>query len=112
MQQFTSVKLEPWQIQPIHNYFLLTAAELGIAGAILLLGFFLWHLAKIGKSLIWQKIDDENVHRLILAVILFTFLVLMLFDHYFYTIHQAQLLLWLILGLIMREIAIVKMKST
>lgn len=30
MQQYASYKLLPWQYQPIHNYFLLAAAELGI----------------------------------------------------------------------------------
>jgi O-antigen ligase len=101
MQQFSSVKLWPWQIQPIHNYFLLAAAELGIMGSLILIWIFLSHL----KSL-WLRIKDKRlrieIHPL-LFTILISFLVLMNFDHYFYTLQQTQLLLWVVLGLIAAE---------
>jgi len=102
MQQFTDQKLEPWQIQPVHNYYLLAAAEIGLVGAGLWIIVLLWHLVKLLRPLIknrqWRT--DESVYRLTLGLILFGFMILMLFDHYFYTINQTQLLLWLILGLI------------
>lgn len=92
MQNFASDKLESWQIQPIHNYFLLSAAELGIPGALILIWIFLQHLL----SLIKQKVGFDSI---ILSAILIAFLVLMFFDHYFYTLIQTQLLLWTMLAL-------------
>lgn len=106
MQQFSPVKLEPWQIQPIHNYYLLAAADIGIVGAGLFVILFLWHLIKLKLQLLKNRrqIDGDYVYKLVLFSILLGFLILMLFDHYFYTIEQTQLLLWLILGLSIREI--------
>jgi O-antigen ligase len=94
MQQYSPVKLWPWQIQPVHNYFLLSAAELGIPFTMLLLYLFLYHLLKLFKNL------NKNVFDLTLFSILISFLVLMQFDHYFYTLQQTQMLLWVILGII------------
>ncbi len=92
--------LKPWQIQPIHNYFLLSAAELGIIGALLLIWVFLSHL----KFIILNLKSNFNSYYLLLTTLLIIFLVLMLFDHYFYTLQQTQMLLWMILGLIAVEI--------
>jgi O-antigen ligase len=107
MQQFSPVTLEPWEIQPIHNYYLLAAAEIGIIGGLLFLIFFLRHLFKLFMLLIKNRrqfSDDNYIYKLTLTAILCGFLLLMLFDHYFYTIVQPQLLLWVILGLMMNEL--------
>ncbi len=102
MEQFSPVKLWPWEIQPIHNYFLLAAADFGLPGAIILLIFIFWHLIKICYSL---KLADKRAgYRWLLFVLLVCVLVLMQFDHYFYTLQQGQLLLWVILGLAAAEI--------
>ena len=104
MQQYSKKHLAPWEIQPIHNYFLLSAAELGIIGALILIWIFLSHL----KGL-WNLLKNQSHFQLFtfhfsLFTILACFLVLMLFDHYFYTLQQTQLLLWLVLGLIAAKI--------
>jgi O-antigen ligase len=97
MQQYAPFKLWPWQIQPIHNYFLLAAAELGIPGALIFIWIFWSHL----KSLILNlKSQRENLFALSMLSILISFLVAMQFDHYFYTLQQTQMLLWVILGII------------
>src|SRR3989344_1482798 len=58
MQQFFDEKLLVWQLQPIHNVFLLIWSEAGIVG----LGLFLWFL-------IYAFLEDEkNVPRGTLAV--------------------------------------------
>lgn len=93
MEQYSNKPLEPWQKQPIHNYFLLSAAELGIPGMLLLIWIFLSHL----KSAYTDFLVTRNP---LLVTILCSFLVLMLFDHYFYTLQQTQLLLWITLGII------------
>jgi len=99
MKQFSPVDLNSWQIQPIHNYFLLSAAELGIPGALILIWIFLFHL----KSLILNLKSRFDSYNLLLTTLLLIFLVLMLFDHYFYTLQQTQILLWMVLGLIAAE---------
>lgn len=99
MEQYSEKRLETWKKQPIHNYFLLSAAELGIPGALILIWIFLWHL----KSLILNLKSKLSPWHLALSAILISFLILMLFDHYFYTLQQTQMLLWVVLGFITAE---------
>lgn len=99
MEQYSKTRLESWQKQPIHNYFLLSAAELGIPGALTLLWIFLSHLWGLIKKI--KKGFSPILYSLI--AILVSALVLMLFDHYFYTLQQTQMLLWISLGIISAE---------
>jgi O-antigen ligase len=108
MQQFSPLQLEPWEVQPIHNYYLLAAAEIGVIGALLFILLFFWHLIELLGQLIKNHrhmAADDYLYKFTLLAVLAGFLVLMLFDHYFYTIEQTQLLLWLILGLCAADIA-------
>ena len=113
MQQYSPIKLWFYQIQPIHNYFLLAGAELGIPGMLILIWIFLSHLRGL-----WLRIKDpprlaigetgkglrmEKTYLLMLFSVLISFFLLMQFDHYFYTLQQTQLLLWLFLALIAAE---------
>jgi O-antigen ligase len=104
MQQYSTIHLDSWQIQPIHNYFLLAATELGIPGALILLWIFLQPLWGLIKKLKSENNNLLTADCLLLTAILCAFLVLMQFDHYFYTLQQTQMLMWLILGLIAAEI--------
>ena len=80
------------QIQPVHNYFILAAAELGVPGMLILIWIFISHA--------WVLIKNYfTAHKMPLASILICFLVLMQFDHYFYTLQQTQMLLWIFLGI-------------
>lgn len=97
MKQYTENELKPWEIQPIHNYYLISWAEWGI-GAILLLFLIIYPLI----TLIRTKKDTWNI---ILVSLGASFLVLFLLDHYFYTIWPTQLLLWLIIGLSLGNIS-------
>lgn len=96
MKQYPETELKPWEVQPIHNYYLISLAEWGI-GATFLLVTLVFPIIALFKSKMttWQAI---------LGAIGVSFLVLFLFDHYFYTIWPTQLLLWLIVGLSLREI--------
>lgn len=69
--------------QPAHNIYLLVLAEGGLAGVIVF-GYLLWRA--------WQQ--GDSLARLLLAAVLF----LGLFDHYFLTLQQGQLILALVLG--------------
>jgi O-antigen ligase len=75
-------------LQPAHNIFLLVAAETGLVGLLI----FLWFLILTCKKLL-----ITNNQLLITA--LSAILALGLFDHYWLTLQQTQLLFAIILGL-------------
>ncbi len=102
MTKYSPVRLLPMQIQPIHNYFLIAATEIGILGAFLLLILFLIHVKQLIVLIINSQVGDRDLMIFLLSVFL-GYLVLMQFDHYFYTLQQTQLLLWIILGMIASE---------
>ncbi len=96
-----------WQIQPIHNYFLISIAELGLAGLVICI-VILYFFYKIFRKTLSSHFDSkQNSDWLIaltsISVIIFT---LFWFDHYFYTIWPSQILLWIFIGLMAKEIKI------
>jgi len=76
-------------LQPVHNIYLLVAAETGIIGLII----FLWFL-----FLTFKKLFNRYIATLLYCYI--AILLLGLFDHYWLTLQQTQLLFAIILGLI------------
>lgn len=78
-------------LQPVHNIFLLVAAETGLTG----LGFFLWFLVTTFKRLSKRK----STIKASLLMVLVSVLSLGFFDHYFCTLQSAQLLFAFLLGL-------------
>ncbi|MBU3956935.1 O-antigen ligase family protein [Patescibacteria group bacterium] len=79
-------------LQPVHNVFLLIAAETGLVGLLI----FLWLLV-----LIYKRLLVTGHWSLIVAVsIIFA---LGLFDHYWLTLQQSQLLLTIVFGLSWRR---------
>lgn len=72
--------LEGWQYQPVHNTYFLITSELGILGLVLFLLFI--------SSLLGRGIgDDINIltYQYIYCIII-SFLVISIFDHYFWDI--------------------------
>lgn len=104
MERYSEKNLEPWEKQPIHNYFLLSASELGIVGFLVLIWIFLSHFFSLFKKILSSKNFKELGKFIFLATVLISFFSLMLFDHYFYTIQQTQMLLWIVLGAIAAQI--------
>ncbi len=104
MEQNAKIKLESWEIQPIHNFYIISIAEWGI-GSFILLSAIIYPIIKL-----YQKVFKQLKTRVIeywdgsLAIIGTIILTLFLFDHYFYTIWPTQLLLALCLGLMYRAI--------
>ncbi len=88
---------EFWLYQPVHNLYLLIAVETGIIGLLAFLIFIGKILIKQIKNLFIKKL---NMIALCLNAILFSFLCLGLIDHYFWTIQQSSLLLWLGLAIL------------
>ena len=79
-------------LQPVHNIYLLVAVEAGLVGWLI----FLWFLI-----LTFKKLLVANRWSLITA--LSVILALGLFDHYWLTLQQTQLLLVVVFGLSWRQ---------
>jgi len=79
--------LSAWLHQPVHNIYLLIASETGLIGLIIFL-FFIFRLLIQAKKI-----------PLYLFLILFSFLFIGLFDHFFWTLQQGQIMFWLVLGI-------------
>ena len=75
-------------LQPVHNIYLLSLSETGIVGFLLFLTAIFLALRSVFKRKIFLA-----------GIVLFEFLFLGLFDHYFFTLQQGQLLTALIFGL-------------
>jgi len=86
--------LTSWAHQPVHNIYLLIASETGLIGLIVFL-MFLFQLFRRGAQRMCCLIIDH-----ILLITGCCFLFIALFDHFFWTLQQGQLMFWLILGLI------------
>ena len=76
--------------QPVHNIFMLTFAESGVFAFAFLLGLLILLARVSGKE------------RFFLTVSLMQLAILGSFDHYVFTIHQTQLLFWIVVGLLLR----------
>lgn len=75
-------------LQPVHNIFLLVLTETGIAGLLLTIYFFF---------LTYKRIEiNKNAE---LYLLFFAIIFLGMFDHYFLTLQQGQIMLSLLLGL-------------
>lgn len=94
-----------WLYQPVHNIYLLIASEVGLVGLALFLLFLYFSYSQIRgpARLNFHKVKTlagETFNSQILVILFFSFLVLGLFDHFFWTLQQGQLMFWILLGLI------------
>jgi hypothetical protein len=87
--------------QPVHNVFLLFVVETGLVGVLLFL-FLIWRFGSTRISIGLTRIKnsknlnpDSYIHIFLYSLIL----VISLFDHYFYTTQQGNLMIGLLLGL-------------
>lgn len=84
-------------LQPVHNIFLLILAETGLVGLIL----FVWLIFSTYKKIMnhESRIKNMSIIHNSYFLILSSVLILGMFDHYFLTLQQGQLLFSFILGL-------------
>ncbi len=80
--------------QPVHNVFMLVAAEIGLPGLL----FFVAFLA----VLLWEKIKGWKINGPGLAL-LAACLVISLVDHWFFSLHFGVFFVWLVLGIVAWE---------
>lgn len=85
-----------WQWEPVHNLYLLVAAEAGWVGLLLFvacMGLLCFLLFRVGAQ------DADFV-----LALLFGILVVGLFDHYLWTLQPGRLMLWCVIGLALGQI--------
>lgn len=81
------------QWQPIHNLYLLVAAETGVAGLAAFLALVL--------AALWGGGWRENLARGIFGIALLSLLLFGLFDHFLWDLHTGRLMLWTTLGIVL-----------
>jgi len=79
---YSVVKLEPWNLQPVHNIFLLILSELGVIGFFSFISIFVY---------LFKRSRLSYVSSLGFLFIVF---VIGQFDHYFISVYQGQFLLF------------------
>ena len=101
--------LESWSYQPVHNVFVLVLSEIGIVGLVLFILVLV--LIKVPRSKIqvprkdqipnskFQKTELCSCWNIISFATFLAMLIIMLFDHYFWTLSFGIYLFWLILAL-------------
>ncbi|MFA5947667.1 MAG: O-antigen ligase family protein [Candidatus Gracilibacteria bacterium] len=93
-QDFFNFKLYPWNLQPVHNVFVLIFNEIGIFGGIIFLSIWIYLISKLFKNRKVLGKDFSFLFSLVLFVI-----IIGLFDHYFWTLYSGEAILWIILGI-------------
>ncbi len=83
------------ELQPVHNAYLLLTAETGLLGLV----FFIFLLRRVFKKM-FNKLPFYQSTHLPTCLSFFSILFLSLFDHYFFTLQQAQILFAVICGYI------------
>ena len=89
-----------WQWQPVHNLYLLIAAEIGIAGLLC----FLIFLGMIGVRIFKNRIIKYGPERALTLALLVGLLSFGLFDHFLWTLQPGRFLLWLSIGLALSQL--------
>jgi len=119
-------KQQAWSYQPVHNVYVLVATELGILGFIIFVLLIIQALRKIWDFKIdynlkllavFKNFEFKEIYHfyknhffwfLGLTAILIVILILMAFDHYFWTMWFGIALWWLCLGLWLKQVGMVK----
>jgi O-antigen ligase len=82
-----------WLLQPVHNIYLLIAAEAGI-GALLAFLFFVAYLLR-------GSCRPGDIATIPLRAGLIAMLIMGFFDHFLFTVGQGILLFWFLIGIVM-----------
>lgn len=85
---------QSWEYQPVHNVFLLIWAEIGIFG---LLGFLVFLISIVYYL---QKISKRDEGSAYLFSIICAIVIMMVFDHFWWSFHFGVILFFFILGVI------------
>lgn len=89
-KKINPTNLAEWNIQPVHNLYLLILSEIGLIGFLLIFAFIVRNAIPINLS----------TRNEIFLIAFGGFIILGIFDHYFWTIPQGQFIFWLGLALL------------
>lgn len=91
-----------WQYQPAHNIYLLAVSETGFIGLVLFLYVIIKILAFSIEGIVSRETILENkMLKISLLSVMISFLFIGMFDHYFLTMQQGQLMFWIVLGMLL-----------
>lgn len=82
-----------WTFQPVHNTFLLIWAEAGVFALLFFLCFIVWTAA---ESLAVGKVFNLSI--------LLSLVIMMMLDHFWWSLHFGIIFFWLIMALLLRNI--------
>lgn len=99
MSEYYSGVLSPWLFQPVHNFFMMAWAELGLLGVFLWLGICGIMIKQVNYSM-RRIIKSERFYWKVYWALLFSMLILSMLDHYFYTTWSGQVVVFLMIGVI------------
>ncbi len=100
MQHYSSVKIFPWLMQPVHNVFMLIFNEAGIVGGslvVLLFAYIFFRMVYLLKHI--RGNSNDKFFTYLMIALLCGFVFEGLFDHYFFTSYQGFVLLFLLISL-------------
>jgi hypothetical protein len=84
----------PWYgLNPVHNVFLLVWSEIGIGGFLFFLALLIYLVARSGR--------EKNILSLSILAIL---VIIMMLDHYLWSLHFGVLFFWLSLGFVYKNL--------
>ncbi len=81
-----------WTFEPVHNTFLLIMAEVGVAGFLFFLGLITWIAV--------ESVSRGNFFNL---SILLSLVIMMIFDHFWWSLHFGTIFLWIVLALLINN---------
>lgn len=90
LPDYLNFKLYPWQVQPVHNIFLLVLTELGFLGFFALMSLLFFK----AKQLFVEKSPFRSLGLAMFAALI----IFGISDHYLISMYQGQFLFWLILS--------------
>lgn len=82
-------------LQPVHNTYLLVLSETGLVG----LALFILLLYKARKNIFGKT----SFLKPLFTIVFYQMLILLFFDHYFYTLQQGQLLFTLLISFMIKK---------
>jgi O-antigen ligase len=91
-----------WQWQPIHNLYLLMAAEIGVLGSLAFIVFIasliMYHVTRIIR-------DGADISSFVTCSMLCVLLLFGLIDHFLWTLEPGRLMLWAVIGMCLGKLS-------
>jgi hypothetical protein len=91
--------IEETNLQPVNNLYWLVAAEVGLTGLIIIVGFLIWFLFKMLELALFQGNPEVRVRNWIMFWGVIFVLMSAFFGHFFWTAQSGRLIFWLVLGI-------------